>query len=144
MNEDLDEKIDFFYEEIDFTLSDIEHYIKWINEIIKVNDAQLKSINYIFCSDEYLLNINREYLDHDYYTDIISFPFSETPDPIQGDIFISIERVIENASDNKTMFEQELLRVMSHGLLHFLGYQDKSDKDQALMRNTEDKMMSLF
>ena len=144
MNEDLDEKIDFFYEEIDFALSDIEHYITWINEIIKVNDAQLKSINYIFCSDEYLLNINKEYLDHDYYTDIISFPFSETPDPIQGDIFISIERVIENASDNKTMFEQELLRVMSHGLLHFLGYQDKSDKDQALMRNTEDKMMSLF
>ena len=144
MNEDLAEKIDFFYEEIDFTLSDKEHYIKWINEIIKVNDAQLKSINYIFCSDEYLLNINKEYLDHDYYTDIISFPFSETPDPIQGDIFISIERVIENASDNKTMFEQELLRVMSHGLLHFLGYQDKSDKDQALMRHTEDKMMSLF
>ena len=118
--------------------------IYWINEIIRVNNAQLKSINYIFCSDEYLLNINKEYLDHDYYTDIISFPFSESPDPIQGDIFISIDRVIENASDNKTMFEHELLRVMSHGLLHFLGYKDKSDKNKAEMRNAEDEMIRLF
>ena len=144
MNEELDEKIDFFYEEIDFTLSDAEHYISWINELIKVNKAQLKSINYIFCSDEYLLNINKEYLDHDYYTDIISFPFSESPDPIHGDIFISIERVIENATENKAMFEHELLRVMSHGLLHFLGYKDKSEKDRAIMRKTEDEMMRLF
>lgn len=144
MNQDITEIIDFFYEEIDFTLSNVELYITWINEVIKVNDAQLKSINYIFCSDEYLLNINKEYLDHDYYTDIISFPYSETPDPIHGDIFISVERVIENAADNKAKFEQELLRVMSHGLLHFLGYQDKSDKDRALMRKTEEKMMRLF
>ncbi|MCL4107804.1 UNVERIFIED_CONTAM: hypothetical protein GTU68_027189 [Idotea baltica] len=110
----------------------------------EVNEVSLQVINYIFCSDEYLLEINQNYLKHDYYTDIISFPYSEKPSPLQGDIFISIDRVMENAKDREISFEKELLRVVSHGFLHFCGYKDKTEEEQENMRRKEEEMMQLF
>lgn len=144
MTQNSNDEINFFYEEIDFKLSDENKYIFWIIELLKTQNAALSGINYIFCSDDFLLKINKEYLDHDFYTDIISFPYSEFPDPLQGDIFISIDRVMDNAISNGVPSENELLRVMAHGILHFLGYKDKSEKDQHLMRAKEEEMMYLF
>ncbi len=138
------ESIEFFYEDLDFQLSNEGLYLKWIKEILKVNKAELKALNFIFCDDSYILNVNLEYLNHDYYTDIISFPYSEFPHPIEGDIFISIDRVLDNSKSNNVSFENELQRVMAHGVLHFLGYKDKSEKDITEMRIKENEMIDIF
>ena len=103
-NEDFESNINFYAEEIDFELTDSTIYNHWILKILDLNNASAEYLNYIFCSDDYLLKINIEYLDHDYYTDIISFPYSEFPNPIEGDIFISIDRVKENAMTNNVIF----------------------------------------
>lgn len=137
-------QVNFFSEEIDFELVDPSKYENWIFDIFKQEDGDLGDINYIFCDDDYLLNINQEYLNHDYYTDIISFPMSTKPDPISGDIFISIDMVKENAVKNQVAFNEEVLRVMAHGVLHFLGYKDKSEEESTTMRKKEDQMISLF
>ncbi len=133
----------FHYEGIDFILENEELYHEWIEKIFSKNNAHYKVINYIFCDDEYLLDVNRQYLNHDYYTDIISFPYAEHPQPVEGDIFISIERVKENSEENQTPFENELKRVMAHGILHFLGYKDKSEEEQHIMRAKEEEMITL-
>ena len=134
--------ISFNYE-TDFELENESHYEDWISRIIDSEGFDEGEINYIFCDDEYLHIINLEYLDHDTLTDIISFDYT-VGNLIQGDIFISIERVKDNASDFNASFDEELKRVLSHGILHYCGYKDKSPKDEALMRSKEDAKMQMF
>ena len=109
----------------------------WIKETIISEGQTLGDISFIFCSDDYLLDVNKQYLNHDYFTDIITFDYVEN-NVISGDIFISCDRVKENASDFKTGFENELSRIIIHGVLHLLGYKDKSKKDKLLMTQKED------
>lgn len=130
-------KINFFTEEIDFKLKNKKALRVWIEETIAAENHILKEVNYIFCSDAYLLKINQDYLQHDTYTDIITFDNSETEKEIVSDIFISIERVSENASTYNISVLQELKRVMIHGALHLSGYKDKFAKDKKLMTEKE-------
>lgn len=132
-----------FHYELDFQLVESNNYTDWITNVIVSEKHHLNHIDYIFCDDKYLLNINKQYLDHDTYTDIITFDYTEGKS-IAGDIFISIERVKENADKFKVDFFDELHRVMSHGVLHLLGYSDKSNDDIILMRNKEEEKMKLF
>ena len=132
-----------FNSEIDFQLEDEMQYSNWISRVILSENKKEGEINYIFCDDEFLLNINQQYLNHDYYTDIISFDYS-VGNELHGDIFISVERVQENAEDFKVAFEEELKRVIIHGVLHYCGYKDKSDEEEVLMRNKEDEKIQMF
>ena len=111
---------------------------------IKKEGLAIESLQYVFCSDKYLLNINKQFLNHDYYTDIISFDLSETKGQLVGDIYISVDRVKENARTLKTTQGNELLRVIFHGALHFCGYKDKKPADAKLMRSMEDKWLRIF
>lgn len=134
--------ISFNYE-LDFTLVDEDKYTSWIEAILESEGFIEGEINYIFCTDEFLHKINVDYLDHDTYTDIISFDYTEGK-IISGDIFISIDRVKENALELGVLFSEELLRVMSHGILHYCGYLDKSEAEELLMRSKEDEKIKLF
>ncbi|RXR24317.1 rRNA maturation RNase YbeY [Flavobacterium stagni] len=134
--------ISFNYE-TDFLLENESDYERWIQQIIITENKQEGEINYVFCDDEYLLDINQKYLNHDYYTDIISFDYS-VANELHGDIFISIDRVLENAHDFKVTFHNELLRVMAHGVLHYCGYKDKSEEESVLMRTKENESILLF
>ena len=120
----------------DFVLVNEGILAEWINDCIKNEEHRLEEINYIFCDDEYLYKLNVEFLNHDTLTDIISFDYS-VGKIIQGDVFISVERVKENASDFKVPFLEELHRVIIHGVLHYCGYKDKTPKDALLMREKE-------
>jgi rRNA maturation RNase YbeY len=115
-----------------------------IRDLFKKEKTRLQQLQYIFCSDEYLLEINKQHLNHNYYTDIITFDLSETPNAVTGEIYISIDRVKENAQTYKVPFKQELLRVIFHGALHLCGYKDKTEKDQAVMRKAEDKYLQYY
>jgi probable rRNA maturation factor len=126
----------FDCEDIDLSDFDEADSRAWLTEVAIAENAVLQIIYYIFCSDEYLLNINREYLQHDYYTDIITFPYSE-PGILHGDLYISTERVADNARTNGVAFGEELARVMVHGLLHLAGYGDKTPEEAAKMREKE-------
>jgi probable rRNA maturation factor len=128
--------IQFNYE-TDFSLEDEDRLSAWISSVIASEGFTEEEINYIFCDDEYLFKLNVEFLDHDTLTDIISFDYS-IGKIIQGDIFISVERVKENAEEFNVEFLNELYRVMVHGVLHYCGYKDKSETDEALMRSKED------
>ena len=132
-----------FYSENDFKLENIDLYKNWLNRVISSEDKRLGEINYIFCDDEYLLDINQRFLDHDTYTDIISFDDS-MGNLLNGDIYISTERVEENAAEFNEDFETELKRVIVHGILHYCGYKDKSEEDAALMRRKESEKIKLF
>lgn len=134
--------ISFNYETI-FELENEALYEDWISRIIESEGFDEGEINYIFCDDEYLHKINVEYLDHDTLTDIISFDYT-VGNLIQGDIFVSVERVQDNANDFNVSFDDELKRVLSHGVLHYCGYKDKSPKDEALMRSKEEEKMQMF
>lgn len=134
--------ISFNYE-TDFTLSNESHYEEWISHVIASEGFDEGEINYIFCDDEYLHKINVDYLDHDTLTDIISFDYTEG-NLLQGDIFVSVERVKENALDFNVPFEDEIKRVLSHGILHYCGYKDKSPEDELLMRSKEDEKIQMF
>ena len=105
---------------------------------------KIKELNYVFCSDEYLYQMNRDYLKHDTYTDIITFDNSEKKDDIEGDIFISIDRVRENAKTLAQEVETEMNRVLAHGLLHLMGYKDKTQEEAALMRLKEEESIKLY
>jgi probable rRNA maturation factor len=111
---------------------------RWLNTIASSRGSSIKHIQYIFCDDEYLLEVNKEHLNHDYYTDIITFPYEEGK-VIEADILISLERVGENADEYKVTFENELLRVMVHGLLHLTGMKDKTEEEMSLMRKAENE-----
>lgn len=132
-----------FNYEVDFSLSGEEVYENWIESIIKSEGFTVGEINYIFCDDEYLHEINLKYLDHDTLTDIISFDYTENQ-LVSGDIFISLERIKENAEEFNQSFDTELLRVMSHGILHYCGYKDKTDTEEALMRSKEEEKIKMF
>ena len=136
--------IHFFYEEVDFHISNPEKISNWVHSIIHSYEFLLEEINYIFCTDDYLLDINRQHLNHNYYTDIITFDNSEKENTIESDIFISIDRVKENANDQSVTMIEELHRVMIHGILHLLGYGDKTEEEKTLMRKKEDACLSLL
>ena len=133
----------FYQQESTYILKQKNILRNWINRTILTEGHQLQVLNLIFCSDEYLLKINEQYLHHDTYTDIITFDNSETPNNIAGDIFISIDRIRENAKFFKTTFSNELHRVVIHGTLHLLGYADKTAKAKKLMTEKEDEYLNL-
>jgi rRNA maturation RNase YbeY len=130
--------IHFFEEEVKFRLKEKNKYKRWLRNIAEEGGYILGEINYVFCSDEYLHEKNVEFLNHDTLTDIITFDNSEKEKTIEADIFVSIERVIDNCEKMNILFEAELLRVMSHGLLHLMGYKDKKEEDISAMRKMED------
>jgi len=130
--------IAFLTEDITFELKEKLKHKAWLKEAAKAEGFRIGELNYIFCSDDYLLDINQKYLGHDTLTDIVTFDNSEDPKMIEGDIFISIERVQENALKFDTA-ESELKRVMVHGLLHLAGYKDKDKAQKELMRNKENE-----
>ncbi len=138
----MEQLLTFQSEDIDFILANQSAIADWINHVIKIENGTLEFINYVFCSDAYLLNLNLEYLQHDTLTDIITFHYSE--ESIESDIFISIDRVRENASIHNTTFLNELHRVIIHGILHLLGYGDKSVTDKENMRILETKMLEIL
>ena len=129
--------IQFCSEDITFSLKEKLKHKAWLNEVAKQEGKKILELSYVFCSDEYLLQINQEYLNHDTLTDIVTFDNSEDPKKIEGDIFISIDRVKENGEKLGTS-NTELERVMVHGLLHLLGYKDKKKEDKAVMTEKED------
>ena len=138
-------KINYFFEDITETPSLVFSSLsKWIEHVVKRYDQEIREINYIYCSDNYLLEINRSYLSHDYYTDIITFDHREEQNlPIEADIFISLDRVRENSQALETTFTDELHRVMIHGIHHLLGQSDKSDSEKLEMRKREEASLSL-
>ena len=133
----------FFCEDISFKTPPIRSTRSWLNQVAASENRSIGSLNYIFCSDPYLLQINRDYLAHDTLTDIITFDNSESGAVIEGDIYISIDRVLDNADKFQVTFNQELHRVMVHGLLHLLGYRDKSVNQKKTMRKKESLYLSL-
>jgi probable rRNA maturation factor len=134
--------IDFHTEGIDFQLLNEDPLSIWIEKIVQNEGKKLGPISYIFCNDDYLLNLNQSFLQHDTLTDIITFPYNDNP--IEGDIFISIERVKDNAQDLNILFETELHRVMIHGVLHLCGYRDETDEEELAMRAKEDACISML
>ena len=136
--------INYFSETEEFFLEETQVYSDWLETCAEKEGYEIDDVNYIFCDDEYLLEINRKHLDHDYYTDIITFDYCDDK-LISGDIFISVERVADNAFDFNTDFNTELSRVMAHGLLHMMGYKDKTEEEKLEMRSKEDECLaSLF
>ena len=127
--------VDIFFENTDVLDFNPEFFVSWLNNVCKSENYELEQLNLIFCSDEYLLDMNKSHLDHDYYTDIITFDYSETT--VVGDLFISIDRVNENAVENNVTFINERNRIVVHGLLHLLGYNDKTTSDKQLMTEKE-------
>ena len=146
--------INFFSEDIQFDLPNKKKVISWITKIIKNEGFSVNQLNFIFCGDNYLQKLNRKHLGHDTSTDVLTFDHTEARDegrgalcamryaPCAGDIFISIDRIKENARDYDNSFPDELARVMIHGILHLLEYSDKTDKGKALMREKEDEFLS--
>ena len=136
--------IEFMVEDVpDFELSEAEGILGWIGRVAQVHEHRITQLTYIFCSDDYLHQMNIEYLDHDTLTDVITFDNSDDADIIEGDVFISVDRVRENAHDLGISFRDELHRVMIHGVLHLLGYQDKDLLSQTSMRAREDYCLTL-
>lgn len=157
--------LQFFTEEITFSLKNKASLRRWIMDVVKCEKKAIGDINFVFCSDQYLLQINKKYLKHDYFTDIITFQhdievqstkskvqsqasqdsrLKTQNSPISGDIFISIDRVKENAEKYKVSFNTELHRVMIHGVLHLLGYKDKAKAAKKVMTKKEDLYLNLL
>lgn len=134
--------INFFSEDVDFDLKGKVKTKKWITTIVNNEAQKTGDINIIFCSDEYLLQVNKQYLDHYYYTDIITFNYNT--DKVNGDLFISIDRVAENAEKQNVPRGTEMQRVIIHGVLHLLGYNDKSPEEEKVIRQKEDKAIEIF
>jgi probable rRNA maturation factor len=134
--------IQFFSEGVDFELPRQAELRLWLHSIASIEGREIGFINYIFCDDEYLLEMNRQYLDHDFYTDVITFPYSEDKKVLEGDIYISIDRVNDNAFSLQISFVDELYRVMIHGFLHLIGFDDHSVKKKALMSAKEDECLT--
>ena len=133
----------FSAENKNFELENEPKVKKWITAVVNAQSMRVGNISYLFCDDAYLINVNRTYLDHDTYTDIITFDYVEGS-VVSGDILISVERVRENASLFNSSFERELLRVIIHGVLHLLGQADKSDEDAAMMRKKEEVALDMW
>lgn len=135
--------INFFSHEVRFTLKNPRKVKSWIKGVVDKEGATIQEINYIFCSDSYLLSLNQGFLKHNTFTDIITFDNSEGSSSLEGEIYISIERVKENAKKYNVPIEDELSRVMIHGVLHLLGFKDKKPSEKALMRKKEEACLSL-
>lgn len=135
-------KVCFFFDKVNPWLPDRSSLKRFIESIFKREGYKLGSLNYIFCTDKHLRQINRDYLQHDYYTDIITFGL--TQDPIEGEIYISIDRVRDNARQLGVSFKSELHRVIFHGALHLCGFRDKTKAESALMRSKEDHYLGLY
>ena len=129
--------------DVDFTLPDVDRIKKWISVIVKNHGKSVCKINYLFCSDEYIYDANVRFLNHDTYTDIITFDYVEGV-LLSGDILISVDRVGDNASKFSTSFERELRRVIIHGVLHLIGFKDKSEKDASVMRQKEEESLMIY
>lgn len=135
--------IQFFSEDIDFTLKDKQKVRKWIASTIKAEGfSRIGELSFVFCSDSYLLSINKQYLDHDTFTDIVTFDSSEYEDTIAGDIFISVDRTRENAAKFGVSDRDELHRVIIHGVLHLCGYYDKKKEEKELMTQKENQYLA--
>lgn len=132
-----------FHSETDFTLKNPAEYTEWIINVLASRELAPGELQFIFVSDEALLEMNRQYLDHDYYTDILTFE-NDTEEGVSGDIFISVDRVSDNAATYGVSFEEELARVMIHGVLHLIGYGDQTEKEKELMRREENACMQMF
>lgn len=134
----------FFYQNIDWTLELEEEVINWMQLVADKYERGIEELCFIFMNDEELLEMNKKHLKHDFYTDILTFDMSEPGSmELKGDMFISIDRVRENAENLKVPFIDELCRVMVHGVLHLIGYKDETDKQEKEMRNEEDVCLSL-
>jgi probable rRNA maturation factor len=136
--------INYFSQKPRFKLKNSSRTSSWIKKTVKSEGSSLVSLNYIFCTDEYLREINIQFLNHKTYTDIITFNYNPSETEIEGEIYISIDRVRENAENYKTDFQTELNRVMIHGVLHLLGYNDKTKQEKKAMREKEDSYLSLL
>jgi len=135
--------LDIHYEDFDDLLLNEIDLTNWISKVCSSENHEFGDISLIFCSDYYLLDMNRTHLDHDYYTDIITFDYTENQ-LVSGDLFISVDRVRDNASDFNVSFEHELHRVIIHGVLHLCGYKDKSNDEEKLMRTKENNALSMI
>lgn len=136
--------IRFFNEDVPYKLPQKQLTRQWLKQQVEREGFAVGDLNYIFCSDEHVLQVNRDYLQHDYYTDIITFDQSEEDDKIEGDIFVSVERVADNATQLGVSAEQEMRRVLAHGLLHLCGYGDKTDEEAAQMRAKEEEWLGQY
>lgn len=136
--------INFFNEDIDFKFKGRNNFKAWLKKVAEREGFRITDLNYIFCSDQHLHKINLEYLNHDTYTDIITFDNSEDESTIEGDIFVSIERITDNSKILNTPFDEEMKRVVVHGLLHLCGFDDHSVKDKAEMRRLESEYILIF
>ena len=136
--------VNFFYQEVQFSFGNRGKLKEFLGDLFKKEGHRLESLNVIFCTDEALLEINRSFLQHDYYTDIITFPLSRKGQPVQAELYISIDRIRDNARQGKVSFKEELHRVMFHGCLHLTGYGDKSSQQIKKMREREDHYLCLY
>lgn len=137
-------KIQFFEADIEYQLDNPDDIRQWLLDLVTEEKCGIEQIQYIFCSDEYLLDINKQYLNHDYYTDIITFPLTNSRTAIQSDVYISIDRVIDNAKLYDVSTTQELYRVIAHGLLHLCGYGDATDTEKKIMRSKEEYYLNIL
>ena len=136
--------IEFYCKDVSYILNRKEEKIRWLEKVATEEGQEIEELNYIFCSDEYLLEMNKTHLNHDYYTDIITFDNSFEGNNIMGDVYMSIDRIKENAEEYKVDFDHELNRVLVHGLLHLLGYNDKTEKQQNEMTLKENAYLLLI
>ncbi|MGN6435107.1 MAG: rRNA maturation RNase YbeY [Agriterribacter sp.] len=136
--------IRFFFPYKSIALNNRTQLKAFLEKVFRKEKLQLKSLHYIFCSDDYLLQINKDFLNHHYYTDIITFELSSQKGLVQGEVYISIDRVKENAQELQTSFKNELHRVIFHGALHLCGYKDKLKEEIITMRKAEDRLLDLY
>lgn len=140
---ELEPEIDFYAEDLAFDLPAQTEVKQWLITVAASEHSDIQELTFIFCSDAYLLELNQQYLEHDTLTDVITFDYAEESGVVEGDVFISVERTRENAAEMGVAHLQELHRVMVHGLLHLLGYTDKTDEEKATMRTKEDFYLNL-
>lgn len=136
--------IRFFNEDTPYKLPQKQATRQWLKQQAEAEGFRIGDLNYIFCSDEHVLQVNRDYLDHDYYTDIITFDQSEEEDLLEGDIFISVDRVVDNAAQLGVAPIQEMRRVLAHGLLHLCGFGDKTPEEEQAMRAKENEWLAVW
>jgi rRNA maturation RNase YbeY len=137
-------RVSFYFLDKSFSFKNRNELKNYVGKIFAVNKRQLAHLSYIFCSDEYLLNINRQFLQHDYYTDIITFDMSLNKKEITGEVYISVDRIRENAKIHHQTLKHELHRVIFHGALHLCGYKDKTERERKIMRKCEDRCLSEY
>ncbi len=137
-------RVNFFYQDVKPSFSGRTALKGFLKKLFLKEDQKLKELNVIFCTDEALLQINRDFLNHDYYTDIITFPLSAGAEPIEAELYISVDRVRDNATEAGIYFKEELHRVIFHGCLHLVGYGDKSSQQIKKMREREDHYLRLY